>query len=421
VAKASTPVDRFFDLSVGSDYPGTLRRDDSMAQLRTVVDATGFRYLRFHGIFHDILGTVKKGPDGAITYDWTGIDKLYDDLKARHLRPFVELGFTPDAMKTSEQTIFWWKGNTSHPQLGPWRDLVSAFVRHVQDRYGRDEVRQWYFEVWNEPNLDGFFEKADQAAYFQLYDETARAIKAIDPALRVGGPATAARHGCPNSWPMWMARACRISLPRTPMALMAVSLTKTANRTPSSPLTRGHRGRCAQGCAQIDATKHKGMPLFFTEWSTSYTPRDFVHDSYVSAPYILAKLAAVKGMASGMSYWTFSDLFEEPGPPDASFHGGFGLMNREGVPKPAFSPTNTCMRCKARRCPSPTRTPWRPAMANRSAFWPGTGINRSSRSAIARSIPSCKPARPRRPRPAPGSSGAGPMGDDRAPHRLPPQ
>ena len=65
-------------------------------------------------------------------------------------------------------------------------------------------------------------------------------------------------------------------------------------------------------------------------------PRDSVHDSYVSAPYILSKLEACEGQAQGMSYWTYSDLFEESGPPPASFHGGFGLLNREGIRKPAF-------------------------------------------------------------------------------------
>ncbi len=78
------------------------------------------------------------------------------------------------------------------------------------------------------------------------------------------------------------------------------------------------------------------MPLYFTEWSTSYTPRDPVHDSYVSAPYILSKLKGSEGHLQGMSYWTYSDLFEEPGPPTAPFEGGFGLMNPQGIRKPAW-------------------------------------------------------------------------------------
>jgi xylan 1,4-beta-xylosidase len=184
------PVDRFFDLAVGSDFPGTLLRPDSQAQLKLVASELGFRYIRFHAIFHDVLGTVRIA-NGKVTYDWSKIDQLYDELLAKHIKPFVELGFTPQALATSQNSIFYWNGNTSHPDPAGWRDLVSAFIHHIEDRYGRDEVRTWYFEVWNEPNLSGFWEGADQKAYFDLYDITARSIKAIDPALRVGGPATA--------------------------------------------------------------------------------------------------------------------------------------------------------------------------------------------------------------------------------------
>ena len=190
VGKAGAPIDRAFDLSVGADYAGTLIRDDSMAQLKTAVDELGFRYIRFHAIFHDDLGTVKV-VNGKTAYDWTRLDQLIDALLARRIKPFVELGFTPTAMATSKQTLFYWKGNTSHPEPKAWAALVDAFVRHVRERYGQEEVRSWFFEVWNEPNLDGFWEKADQKVYFELYESSARTIKAIDPALRVGGPATA--------------------------------------------------------------------------------------------------------------------------------------------------------------------------------------------------------------------------------------
>ena len=169
------PVDRFFDFSVGSDYPGTLIRDDSQAQLKLVTDELGFRYIRFHAIFHDVLGTVRV-ENGKTIYNWPKIDQLYDDLLARHIRPFVELGFTPEALATSQNSIFYWKGNTSHPKPDGWHDLVAAFIRHIEERYGRDEVRTWYFEVWNEPNLSGFWEGGDQKAYFELYDLTAKTI-----------------------------------------------------------------------------------------------------------------------------------------------------------------------------------------------------------------------------------------------------
>lgn len=191
LAQATQPLDRFFDHCVGSDYPGTLYRDDSLGQLQIAVDELGFRYLRFHAIFHDVLKTVTRDASGQLQFDFTGIDKLYDALLARRIRPLVELGFTPLALKTSDLKIFYWAGNTSHPEPAGWVALIDAFTRHLLQRYGAAEVRQWYFEVWNEPNLDGFWEKADRQAYFDLYTRTAKTIKAIDLALRVGGPSTA--------------------------------------------------------------------------------------------------------------------------------------------------------------------------------------------------------------------------------------
>lgn len=337
VATAAAPVDRSFDLSVGSDFPGTLIRSDSQAQLKTAVDELGFRYIRFHDIFHDVLGTVRK-TDGRIVYDWTKIDQLYDALLAKHIRPFVELGFTPSAMRTSEQTIFYWKGNTSHPDPKLWRDLIDAYVRHVRQRYGNEEVRRWYFEVWNEPNLAGFWEKADQQAYFDLYANTARTIKAIDPALRVGGPSTAGAAWVPELLKFTKRTDVPIDFVTThTYGVEGGFLDEDGKQdTKLSPSPDAVIGDVRNVRAQIEASAYPGLPLFFTEWSTSYTPRDFVHDSYISAPYILTKLKQSQGYAQGMSYWTYTDLFEEPGPPPTPFHGGFGLMNREGIRKPAW-------------------------------------------------------------------------------------
>ncbi|HTQ57929.1 MAG TPA: alpha/beta hydrolase-fold protein [Bryobacteraceae bacterium] len=337
VARAVKPLDRFFDLSVGSDYPGTLIRDDSQAQLKTAVDELGFRYIRFHAIFHDVSNTVR-AENGKTVYDWTKIDQLYDDLLARRIKPFVELGFTPKAMKTSDNTIFYWRGNTSHPVPAAWRNLVGAFIRHIEKRYGRTEVRTWFFEVWNEPNLSGFWEGADQKAYFELYDLTSKTIKAIDPRLRVGGPSTAGAAWVPEFLNHVAQSAAAVDFVTThTYGVDGGFLDENGKEdTKLSPSPDAILGDVRRVRAQIQASKFPNLPLYFTEWSTSYTPRDLVHDSYISAPYILSKLKASQGLLQGMSYWTYTDLFEEPGPPPSPFHGGFGLLNREGIRKPAY-------------------------------------------------------------------------------------
>jgi xylan 1,4-beta-xylosidase len=334
---AVAPIDRFFDLSVGSDFPGTLIRPDSQSQLQTVADELGFRYVRFHAIFHDVLGTVQI-EDGKLTYDWSKIDQLYDDLLAKPIKPFVELGFTPKALATSQNSIFYWNGNTSHPEPAAWRSLVSAFIHHMEDRYGRDEVRSWYFEVWNEPNLAGFWEAADQKAYFDLYDLTAKSIKSVDPALRIGGPATAGAAWVPEFLAHVSESGAGVDFVTTHTYGVEGGFLDENGKSdtmlaPSPDAITADVRRVRQ---QVSASAFPNIPLYFSEWSTSYTPRDAVHDSYISAPYILSKLKACQGLAQGMSYWTYSDLFEEAGPPPSSFHGGFGLLNREGIRKPAF-------------------------------------------------------------------------------------
>ena len=337
IEDSTGPVDRFFDLSVGSDYPGTLIRGDSQAQLKTTVDELGFRYIRFHAIFHDVLRTVQI-EDGKTIYDWSGIDRLYDDLLARNIRPFVELGFTPKVLATSESGIFYWKGNTSHPKPEGWRNLIDAFIRHIEARYGRDEVRTWFFEVWNEPNLSGFWEGADQKAYFDLYDLTAKMIKSVDPALRVGGPSSAGAAWVPEFLAHVKQSDAGVDFVTTHTYGVRGGFLDEAGREdnkldPSPDAIIGDVRRVRE---QISASPYPWLPLYFSEWSTSYSPRDAVHDSYIGASYILTKLKASQGLAQGMSYWTYTDLFEEPGPPTAPFQGGFGLLNPQGIRKPAY-------------------------------------------------------------------------------------
>jgi xylan 1,4-beta-xylosidase len=336
-AETTGPVDRFFDLSIGSDFPGTLIRDDSQAQLKFTVDELGFRYIRFHAIFHDALGTVRI-EDGKTVYNWSKIDQLYDDLLARHIKPFVELGFTPKALATSENSVFYWHGNTSHPKPDGWHDLVDAFIRHIEERYGRDEVRTWFFEVWNEPNLSIFWEGGDQKAYFELYDLTAKTIKSIDTALRVGGPSTAGGEWIPEFLAHVKGSGAAVDFVSTHTYGVQDGFLDENGKSdikidPSPDAIIGDVRRVRE---QIAASPFPRLPLYFSEWSTSYTPRDSVHDSYISAPYILTKLKASQGLAQGMSYWTYTDLFEEPGPPTAPFQGGFGLLNPDGIRKPAY-------------------------------------------------------------------------------------
>lgn len=337
VKSVSGPLGSVFRKCVGAGRANEGLRADWQRQLREAKRDCGFEYIRMHGLLCDDMGVYRE-ERGRAVYNWQYIDELYDFLVDLKVRPFVELGFMPSALASGSRTIFWWRGNVTPPKdYTQWGDLITALVTHWAERYGVDEVKKWYFEVWNEPNLGGFW-AADQKAYFHLYTVTANAVKQVSPAFRIGGPATAG-----NAWVPEFIDYCTTS--HSPLDFISTHtygvevgfLDEFGGRgTVLSKHADSIVGDTKRARGQIEASTMPTLPLFYTEWSSSYTPADPVHDSYVSAPYILSKLSGSIENADAMSYWTFTDIFEEAGPRATPFHGGFGLINYEDIKKPAY-------------------------------------------------------------------------------------
>jgi xylan 1,4-beta-xylosidase len=338
-AVAKGPLNRMFNACVGAGRANEGLRADWQRQLRMVKAQLGFRYIRMHGLLCDDMGVYRVDASGQPEYNWQYIDELYDFLEEVHVRPFVELGFMPQALASGPQTIFWWRGNVTPPNnYDRWGNLIRALVRHWVERYGEQEVRQWYFEVWNEPNLKGGFWTGDQAEYFKLYAVTARAVKSVSPAFRVGGPATAG-----NGWiPEFIDYCARNNVPVDFVSTHTYGvdqgfLDEHGNRgTVLSKNDSSIYGDIIHSRQVIDRSPLPGLELHYTEWSSSYTPSDPLHDSYEEAAYVLEKIRKTGNAANSMSYWTFTDIFEEAGPRFTPFHGGFGLVNYEDIAKPAF-------------------------------------------------------------------------------------
>ena len=331
--------DAFPQLVAGAGRAAEGLRADWQRDLRVVRAECGFQYLRMHGLLEDELGVYSEDKQGRPVYNFQYIDAVYDAILSTGMRPFVEFGFMPQRLASGSKTIFWWKGNVTPPRdYAKWEQLIQALVQHWTNRYGRDEVQKWYFEVWNEPNLKDLFWTGDQAEYFKLYDATVRAVKSVSPDYRVGGPATAGR-----AWVREMIdHASRTRVPLdfitthdygvTSGALDAAGTQQLFLDPSPTAIVSGVR----EVRQQIAKSPMPNLPLHYTEWSTSYSPRDPVHDSYVSAAYILSRLKGSEGHIQSMSYWTFTDIFEENGPVPSPFHGGFGLINFQGLRKPSF-------------------------------------------------------------------------------------
>ena len=336
--RVAGPLNTMFKECVGAGRANEGLRADWQRQLTRVHKECGFTYIRMHGLFCDDMGVYREDKSGKPEYTWQYIDELYDFLHSIGMKPFVELSFMPSALASGNKTIVWWKGNVTLPKdWKKWEDFIRAFTTHLKERYGEDEVRTWYFEVWNEPNLGGFF-AGKQADYFRLYDVTAKAIKSVSPAYRVGGPATAGCGWIPEFIQFCATNGSPVDFISThTYAVNQGFLDENGDRgTVLSSNPRAIYGEMIDSRKKISESALPNLELHFTEWSASYTPADPIHDSYHSAAFILDKIKGAGSAVNSMSYWVFTDIFEEPGPRFTPFHGGFGLVNYQDINKPAY-------------------------------------------------------------------------------------
>jgi xylan 1,4-beta-xylosidase len=331
-------INTAFKTSVGAGRANEGLRADWQQQLAEIKRDTDFRYIRMHGLLSDDMGVYRVDSKGREQYNFQYIDALYDYLLSIDVKPFVELGFMPSALASGTKTIFWWRGNVTPPSsYEKWETLVKKLTEHWTQRYGAAEVATWYFEVWNEPNLDGFW-AGTQQDYFKLYTHAVRGIKSVNANYKVGGPATAGA-----AWiPEMIAYCAKNKIPLDFVSTHSYGVNQGFLDEFGSTGTVLSKDEMAVSAdvlnnrKQIAESAMPNLELHYTEWSSSYTPADPTHDSYHQAAYILQKLKQVGGAAQSMSYWVFTDIFEEAGPRFEAFHGGFGLMNTQGIKKPAY-------------------------------------------------------------------------------------
>ena len=333
------PHIKAFQECVGAGRANEGLRADWQQQLKLVQDEIGFKYIRFHGLLSDDMGIYKEDPAGNPVYNFQYVDALFDYLLSIHIKPFVEFGFMPTALASGSQTMFWWKGNVTPPKsYEKWTGLIRNLVMHWEQRYGRDEVKTWYFEVWNEPDLSVFF-SGSLNEYIRMYDSAAFAIKAICKEYRVGGPASAS----PYKFETEFVKHCAEK--NIPVDFVSTHcygvkegfVDEFGNKgTLLDQDKNAVTSRMIHSRELIDQSPLPDLELHFTEWSTSYTPTDPIHDSYHSAAFILDKVKGTENYVNSLSYWVFTDIFEENGPRWTPFHGGFGMLNYQGIKKPAY-------------------------------------------------------------------------------------
>jgi xylan 1,4-beta-xylosidase len=334
----SRPFPHFWEQMFGSGRAALSLRESYRNDLREVKSITDFKYIRFHAILNDEVGMYDEDASGNPIYNFSYVDQIYDGLLQNHVRPFVELSFMPGKLASADiRQAFWYKPIVAPPKdYDRWGTMISAFAKHLIDRYGIDEVSQWYFEVWNEPNLDFWAGDPKEATYYRLYDVTAVALKAVNSRLRIGGPATAQaawadrfiRHAAENNIPIDFV-STHVYGNDTAHDVFGTQEPVPMDQMVCRAVDKVHR--------QIKSSAKPNLPLIWSEFNAVYDNQTKVTDSAFMGPWLGDTIRRCDGLVDMMSYWSFSDVFEEQGVIKKPFYGGFGILAEGGVPKPAFN------------------------------------------------------------------------------------
>lgn len=322
--EVARPLPRPWRLMIGSEHLSHMLSTDRTGDrvigeelteaLRIMRDTVGVEYVRAHAILCDDLGVYRE-VGGQPVHDFTGVNRVYDRLRALDLRPVVELSFMPrDLASDPNSTVFAYRAITSPPKdWDRWAELVRDLTGHLVARYGLNEVRRWSFEVWNEPNLKIFWSGTPEE-YFRLYDVTVAAVRAVDSQLVVGGPATAAAGWIDDL-------LSHVDDSAAPVDFISTHVYGNAPLDFRPALERHGRG---------------DVKIWWTEWGPTSTHFNGIGDSVQAAGFLLRGMKSASGRVDALSHWVASDHFEELGRPPALLHGGFGLLTVGNLRKPRF-------------------------------------------------------------------------------------
>jgi xylan 1,4-beta-xylosidase len=330
------PFPHFWEQMFGSGRAILSLRESYREDMRAVKKVADFRYVRFHAIFHDEVGVYNEDEHGNPVYNFSYVDQIYDGLLKNGVRPFVEISFMPKKLAFNPDALhpFWYKQNVSPPKsMERWDDLIKHFAQHLVDRYGIDEVAQWYFEVWNEPNIDFWNGVPQQRSYFELYAHTARSLKDVSPKLRVGGPATAAAHWIPDFLKYTAENHVPVDFVST-HGYADDTVEDLFGTKEDIPMDERVCRAVAKVRGEVKASAMPNLPLFWTEWNVQGMRES--RDTTFVGPALANTVRQCDGLSEMMSFWTFSDVFEEGGPSPKPFQGQFGLRAKGGINKPSY-------------------------------------------------------------------------------------
>lgn len=325
-------------------------RSEIQSQIKKAQKELGYEFIRFHGIFSDEMMVYREDAFGNSIYNWNYIDEIFDFFCRINLKPFIEIGFMPEVLASKKQySDFFWKPNVSYPKsMKKWSDLISEFIKHCIDRYGRINVESWYFEIWDAPELSNLFWYESKENFFKFYKETYFAMKKISSKLQIGSPGILPINNfgwfkdflnyCKNNSIVINFVACHIytttdiqntAIPKEILGNKHINLSMPdENYLQSSVISLKNI---------LNSAGLNALNLFVTEWNQSPYTVDYTRDTCFQSSYIVHNILNNIDNIDSLGFWTLSDIMDQGITGTNLFHGGYGLFTRNSIKKPAFN------------------------------------------------------------------------------------
>jgi len=333
-----TPLNDFWSFGGNTCHAALWFRQDLQNQLKLVNRQLGFKYVRCHGILNDDMEVIHA--DGSFSFQ-----RIIESIQAildLGMKPFIELSSMPTALASNDKSLTAYCFRSAPPNdWGRWHRMIHEMTLALEAAFGLEEMRQWYFEVWNEPDI-GFW-SGTQAEYFKLYDLSAQAVKAVDPQLKFGGPATARtnwideflEHLSKDS-PDYTLSASRCDFISTHAYPSDLEFLDAAHGEVNLMHSNIMAELFAAVRTQVDAFFGEGFPIIIGEWNSSAGPLSENHDTCNNAAFICKTMVELMPYCQGSLVWNISDIYEECGFHYEPFHGGYGLLTVNDLPKACF-------------------------------------------------------------------------------------
>lgn len=320
---------------------------EMLTELQSTIN---YDYIKFHGLLSDDMLVCKRTESGQLSFSFVMIDKVIDFLLSINLKPLIQLSFMPEALASQQdKNIFASKFNTSYPaNITEWNQLIHAFIEHIQQRYGKSQIEQWLYCVWNEPDTSStMFGLGNDKKFYSLYEETYKTVKTVNPNLTFGSPSLLLITPINIDWARrffeWT-----IEHDCTPEFLnLHYYANDFSSEDTEANLSLSFQSKLSYDdrnfdkyIAQIKILMNElglsDIKIYLTEWNLTLSHRNLINDTVFIGCYLTKNILNNYDSLDSFGYWSLTDFIEEYQLDNQLFHGGLGLYTYNGIKKPHF-------------------------------------------------------------------------------------